>query len=106
MLFRTADSGVNVFACDGPLAPLAISSNFVELHLGILAVMGANPGVDGRTFHLICLALLRRAPAHLRPLHELFLRMLLGPGESAQACPGLAFFRGSIAGPRLSAEFP
>ena len=106
MFLRTTDSLVHVFARNRPLASFTVGSNLTELHFGILTVVGADSGVDGCAFHLVCLPFLRRTTTHLRPLGELLFGMLLGSGQSTEACPSLALSGRRLPGSGLPAQFP
>jgi hypothetical protein len=53
VLLRAADPGVYILADDLPVSTLTKDVHFIELHLGILAVVSADSSVDCRALHLL-----------------------------------------------------
>src|SRR6266513_2016930 len=51
VLFGSANACIRVLTSDLPTSSVAVGSEFLKLHLGILAVARTNSGVDSRKFH-------------------------------------------------------
>jgi hypothetical protein len=51
MLLGTAETGIDILLSNFPPAVCAVLANFLQLHLGILCIVSAYPGVDSCAFH-------------------------------------------------------